>query len=268
SSSHPRGFCFRIVIINAIRDCCLLRHLILLNTEAKLPPQTQHLSTSSDSSSSSKHWPPRIRLRVRVFQLVSAACCARVRARPSTEARDSEPVDRLAPKTKLKNVALDCFWVYRFLVNHAQYMRAKIDHAAPPLSAAAAATTIMEKVWCLLIDHELKPTIGEPLSEWSESNGTIHDLEVTIKQGTGSRDLLRITANRMQIWKCKSLRLSANDPFRRTRKLLQNIKFSYDENNDVQHLAPAQIVKDLEPADDELLLVVVPDIGTLFLYPQ
>ncbi|KAH9032111.1 hypothetical protein EDB84DRAFT_1676627 [Lactarius hengduanensis] len=121
----------------------------------------------------------------------------------------------------------------------------------------------MGKVWCLLIDHELKPTFGEPLSEWSELNDTIHDLKIKIKKGASYGDLVHITANRMQIWKCKSLKLSANDPFRRTRKLLKNIKFSYDENSNVQHLAPAQVVMDLGPADDELLLVLVPDIGTI-----
>ncbi|KAH9028609.1 hypothetical protein EDB85DRAFT_2291195 [Lactarius pseudohatsudake] len=135
-------------------------------------------------------------------------------------------------------------------------MHAKIDDAAPPppLSVTTTVAT-MGKVWCLLIDHELKPTFGEPLSEWSELNDTIHDLKIKIKKGASYRDLVHITANRMQIWKCKKLKLSANDPFRQTRKLLKNIKFSYDENSNVQHLAPAQVVMDLGLADDELLLV-------------
>ncbi|KAH9026588.1 hypothetical protein EDB85DRAFT_2149030 [Lactarius pseudohatsudake] len=142
-------------------------------------------------------------------------------------------------------------------------MHAKIDDAAPPPLSVTTTVATMGKVWCLLIDHELKPTFGEPLSEWSELNDTIHDLKIKIKKGASYRDLVHITANRMQIWKCKKLKLSANDPFRQTRKLLKNIKFSYDENSNVQHLAPAQVVMDLGLADDELLLVLVPDIGTI-----
>jgi len=117
----------------------------------------------------------------------------------------------------------------------------------------------MGKVWCLLIDHELKPSFGEPLFEWLGPDGTIHDLKMEIRRGASSDDLFPIIANRLQIWKCKSLKLSANDPFRRTKKLLNKLKFSYDENSDVQHLAPAQIVKDLGLEGDEVLLVVVPN---------
>ncbi len=119
----------------------------------------------------------------------------------------------------------------------------------------------MGKARYLLINYEPKPTFGEPLFECLDPKDTIHDLKMEIKKGASMSNLTGITANRLQIWKCKSLKLSANDSFNRTKKLLKSIKFSHDENSDVQHLAPAQIVRDLGLAADELLLVLVPDKG-------
>ncbi|KAH8986410.1 hypothetical protein EDB86DRAFT_2955186 [Lactarius hatsudake] len=94
--------------------------------------------------------------------------------------------------------------------------------AAPPLSATTTVAT-MEKVWFLFIDHEVKPTFGEPLFEWSELSDTIQDLKIKIKIKKGGL----------------------------------NIKSFYDENSNVQHLAPVRVVRDfglanhVHPDDDD-----------------
>ena len=61
---------------------------------------------------------------------------------------------------------------------------------------------------------------------------------------TSRLNVNHISANRLAICKCKTLKLSANDTFMQTKGLLTDIKF-YDESHDIQHLAPAQIVTDL-----------------------
>lgn len=92
---------------------------------------------------------------------------------------------------------------------------------------------------------------------------TTHDLKKRIMGGGGVPDspewpFLRVSANRIEIWKCKGLKLSAKDTFSLTTKRLNNFKFSEDDDSDVQHLGVAQRMRELGLDDNELLLARVP----------
>ena len=112
------------------------------------------------------------------------------------------------------------------------------------------------KVWCLLIDHDLKPTFGEPFPVAIRSADEVHDLKTKIRQVCDK--IYHLAPNEVEIWKCKSIKLSAIDSFGLTKKQLNNFKFSDDENSDVDHLGAAREMIGLGLQYGELLLAVVP----------
>ena len=112
--------------------------------------------------------------------------------------------------------------------------------------------------WFLLIDHNYKPNFGDPFSEWVPENCSVHDLKMKLKDGDNKSDFSHCPANRLRIWKCKTLKLSHKDPLYRLNELLSNIRFSDGEDSDVQLLAAGQTMEELGLKDDELLLVVAP----------
>jgi len=120
------------------------------------------------------------------------------------------------------------------------------------------------KVWCLLIDHEHKPTFGEPFPVDLNHDDTIHQLKIKIRWGPNSDDL-HGTANRIEIWKCKSLKLSAKDSFDQTKEQLGDNGFSGDWNSHFQHFGVAQRVMELQ-LEDELLLAIGPRKGARYLF--
>jgi len=132
----------------------------------------------------------------------------------------------------------------------------------------SATTTIMAdiklievtQVWCLLIDHNYKPTLEEPFPVSLLPVDTIHVLKFTIFEEHMERRSHPAVpyANSLGIWKCKNPKLSAKDPFSQTKEQLDEIRFSGDWKGRVQHLGVAQRVKELELEGDELLLVVMP----------
>ena len=124
-------------------------------------------------------------------------------------------------------------------------------------------------VWCLLIDHNCKPTFGEPFSVSICTGLTVHDLKIRICQdsrGEPRRDI-HVATNRVEIWRCKKLKLFAKDSFHLIKKQLSNLKFSDDEDSDAQHLAAAQSVTELELEHSELLLALVPQYSMRHLFP-
>src|ERR1700761_507009 len=130
------------------------------------------------------------------------------------------------------------------------------------------------KVWCLLIDHNHEPTFGEPFPVSMYSEDTTHDLKMKISKGQGRGTqsspewpFVQFATNKIKIWKCKVLKLSAKDPFGLTTNRLHNFKFSDDEDSDVQHLGVAQRMRELGIEDNELLLAMVPLFGTRYLFP-
>ncbi|KAI9452071.1 hypothetical protein BJY52DRAFT_1190584 [Lactarius psammicola] len=123
------------------------------------------------------------------------------------------------------------------------------------------------QVWCLLIDHDHMPTFGEPFPEELHHDDTTHRLKVKIKNGLNRINLAHLLPNEIEIWRCKSSKLSVHDSFDRTKKLLSMVEFD-DDDGDVQHLGVAQRVMGLKLRDDELLLALIPRKGMwcLFLY--
>ena len=120
------------------------------------------------------------------------------------------------------------------------------------------------EVWCLLIDHNHKPTFGEPFPLFIRPDGRIHELKIKIRSipsAYEARPNLQVSTNRIEIWRCKNMKLSAKDSFGLTKKKLRKFKFSEDESSDVQHLGVAQRIKELQLGDDELLLALVPHDG-------
>jgi hypothetical protein len=116
------------------------------------------------------------------------------------------------------------------------------------------------KAWCLLIDHDHKPTFGEPFYVPIKYDDTIHDLKVKLKLVWDK--IPHITPNEVEIWRCKTLRLSATDSFSRTKKQLGDVKFDGDENSDAEHLGVAWMVMGLGLQQGEILLALVPRNGT------
>jgi len=97
------------------------------------------------------------------------------------------------------------------------------------------------------------------------SDHTVHDLKIRINEEVGSREEwlrdLNVVANRIEIWRCKTLKLFAKDPFYLIKKPLRDFKFSNDEDSDAQRLGAAQKVAELELEDSEILLARVPQQG-------
>ena len=117
----------------------------------------------------------------------------------------------------------------------------------------------MPFVWCLLIDRDHEPSFGEPIFEWAMHTDSIHQLKLKLKMGDNNGDFDSDSpANRIEIWKCKTLKLSHKDTLTRLKGPLSKIKFSEDEDGDVQLLAAGQSMRELGLEADELLLVVVP----------
>jgi hypothetical protein len=123
------------------------------------------------------------------------------------------------------------------------------------------------KIWCLLIDHDYQPTLGEPFPVSIRRDGTIHELKTEIYRNLPIF-LGRALANNIEIWKCQSSRLSAKDPFDQTKGQLNEISFSGNWKGHVEHLGTAQKVKELGLEHNEPLLAVMPRKGTpcLFLF--
>ncbi|KAH9173925.1 hypothetical protein EDB89DRAFT_2068158 [Lactarius sanguifluus] len=67
-----------------------------------------------------------------------------------------------------------------------------------------------------------------------------------------------VFTNSIQIWKCKSLKLSAKDSFGQTTKQVSDLRFSDEEGSHVQHLGAAQRMMELQLEDNEILLALVP----------
>jgi hypothetical protein len=130
------------------------------------------------------------------------------------------------------------------------------------------------KVWCLLIDHQYKPTFGEPFPVTiNKLSGTTHEVKINIcvppKSTSERRPHLKVATNKVEIWKCKDLKLSAKDSFGQIQMQLDKFRFSYDELSDAQHLGVAQMIRELELEDCELLLARIPQSckWCSFLYP-
>ncbi len=109
------------------------------------------------------------------------------------------------------------------------------------------------------------PTFGEPFPEKLHHDDTIHQLKIKIRIGWNKTNLAHLIPNEIEIWRCKTSKLSANDSFDRTKKTLSRLEFD-DEDGDVQHLGVAQRVTELKLQDDELLLALVPRKGTRYLF--
>ncbi|KAI9451174.1 hypothetical protein BJY52DRAFT_1191179 [Lactarius psammicola] len=111
-------------------------------------------------------------------------------------------------------------------------------------------------VWCLFIDHDHKPIFGEPFPVSIRHDDTIHELKIRIMSGCSRKARFAFTVpSEIGIWQCK--RLSAKYPLNLTKKLLSDLKFSDDEDSDVQQLGVAQKVIELRLEDDEILLALV-----------
>ena len=126
------------------------------------------------------------------------------------------------------------------------------------------------EVWCLLIDSDHNPTFGEPFPVLIRDDQTTHDLKIKIcgtPNSPKSQPHMKFSTNQIEIWKGKSLKLSANDSFSRTKQLLRNVHFFDSQNSVVQHVGVAQKMKNLALKDGELLLALVPQQGTRHLFP-
>jgi hypothetical protein len=124
-------------------------------------------------------------------------------------------------------------------------------------------------VWCLLIDHSHRATFGEPFPVFIRDDQTTHDLKIKIcmkPEPPESRPILHVSTNQIEIWKCKTLDLSTKVSFGQTRKQLRSFKFSDDESSDVQHIGVSQKMRELALKDGELLLALVPQNGTRYLF--
>jgi len=118
-------------------------------------------------------------------------------------------------------------------------------------------------VWCLLLDSNFKPSLGEPFPVTIGPGGNIHGLKTLINgppEPPKSRPYPNVVANKIEIWKCKRSKLSAKAAFGQIKMHLNTFRFSYDEtqNHDAQHLGVAQIIRELELEDHELLLARMP----------
>ena len=120
------------------------------------------------------------------------------------------------------------------------------------------------KVWCLLLDHDHMSTFGEPFPVTIDNDDTIHQVKTMIK--VWWIKLPDVTPNHIEIWKCKTSKLSANDSFSLTKRKIGNFKFDDDENSDVEHLGAARRVMEIGLEDCELLLALIPRTGTRCLF--
>ena len=116
----------------------------------------------------------------------------------------------------------------------------------------------MGYIWCVLIDHDHKPTFGDLISEWVSDGDSIHQLKLKLKKGNNEEDFYGPPANRIQIRRCKSPKLSLKVSLNHLKEILSNIKFSDGDDSDVQLLSAGQRYAELGLKDDELLLVAVP----------
>jgi hypothetical protein len=129
-------------------------------------------------------------------------------------------------------------------------------------------------VWCVLLDNNFKPSFGEPFPVTIGYDGTTHEVKIRISgppEPPQSRPHLNVVANKIEIWKCKSLKLSAKAAFGQIKMHLHNFHFSYDEtqNHDAQHVGVAQMIRELELENYELLLARMPQscMRCSFVYP-
>jgi len=124
----------------------------------------------------------------------------------------------------------------------------------------------MPYIWCLLIDKEHKPSFGAPFNQYvTNDSSTIHDLKRNLKGGDNKNDFQYGPANRIDVWRCKSVKLSPKDSLTRLKSLLSDVNFSDDSEasseerpGDVQHLTAGQTFSEIGLEDDELLVVMVP----------
>ena len=118
-------------------------------------------------------------------------------------------------------------------------------------------------VWCLLIDHDHKPTFGEPFPVSIRLVDTIHELKIRICAEQRSFTTQTVP-NCMEIWKFKSSSLSAKESFDETEVKILRISSTW--SNQVQHLGVALKVKELELRINEILLAVIPRNGARCLF--
>ncbi|KAI9438122.1 hypothetical protein H4582DRAFT_2057606 [Lactarius indigo] len=135
------------------------------------------------------------------------------------------------------------------------WIRKKMKTDDDSYSTTSTTPTIMAEinVWCLVIDRDHKPALWEPFPVAIHQDNTIHELKIKIISVWRRRQLVYTDPSEIGIWQCK--RLSAKIPLNRMKKLLSDLKFSDDEDSDVQQLGVAQKVMELELKDDEILLV-------------
>ncbi|KAH9026590.1 hypothetical protein EDB85DRAFT_2149032 [Lactarius pseudohatsudake] len=113
------------------------------------------------------------------------------------------------------------------------------------------------QVWCLAIDDHYNPIFGEPFPVSVRQDDTIHDLKIKILDTPHSPDFIVYT-NTIQIWKCKSLKLSAKDSFGQTTKQVSDLRFSDEEDSPVEYLGAARRMMELQLQDSEILLALIP----------
>ena len=133
----------------------------------------------------------------------------------------------------------------------------------PSLSSAIAPPVTLTPHWCLLIDHNCKPTFGEPFPVNMYPGQTVHEIKKKIRAVDELPDI-KVATNKIEVWRCKKLKLFANASFSLIKNQLCNLKFSDDEDSDVQHLGAAQMMMELELESREILLVLVPQDGTRY----
>jgi hypothetical protein len=113
-------------------------------------------------------------------------------------------------------------------------------------------------VWCLLLDYNYKPNLGEPFPVSLSSDHTVHDLKIRLNQYPLLRSDMKASTNSIEIWRCKKLKLFAKDSFSLIKSQLHDIGFRSSEDSHVQHLGTAQRVTELELEDSKLLLAMIP----------
>ncbi|SRR6266702_3880194 len=124
------------------------------------------------------------------------------------------------------------------------------------------------EIWCLINDHDHKPSFGDPFPEKVHRDDTIHDLKMKIKAGESSSDVAHVDSDKLEMWKCNSLKLTGKYPIGRIEKLLSNVKFSDDKNGEIQRLPTSARVIQLKLEDDGLLLVRVPQRSMQHFLPH
>jgi len=116
-------------------------------------------------------------------------------------------------------------------------------------------TTMAAKVWCLIIDHELKPR-GDLSSITLKHN--IEDLKLDLQE----KESIALPPSELQVWRCIEPETNFNDEDPET---LEKQVYEAFSNNKVKRLSPRRTIAELNLMDGETLFVQVPGAFT-FLY--